>query len=181
MKSELKCVEIGRMKRKRELTFADLLTPIASKVRECHWLVSRDTILGRSAKGELMTEEELSSLIVRRSREWSLLKPAFGSKYSSFVGNDWCDIIALRGAYRRIGGIRVTRRFVERRAEVYFKCVDGVYWVAISANQNLIAVMKDWFTPSARDVRLSDLRSFFPAIASDSEPGRMVGRLPRVR
>ena len=165
---ELECIEVGRGKPEPAVTFADLMSPVVSQLRKCYWLASRDIILGRSTDGELMTEKDLSSLIIRRSQHWLLTRPELGWKYSRFVNNDWCEIIGLRASLNEIGEIEPDRRFIEEWTEIYFKCIDGAYWVAISPRGELISLIKKKLSSSV-DVTLADLKPFIHWIRSEGQ------------
>ena len=158
MTEELRCLEVGRAASRR-ITFSDLVEPVLTAVRNLSWLVSRDIIFGRSPEGDMMSEEEIDNVIVRRFDDWLVMSPDLVSRYAKFVDNDWCDVIGVVNPSILSDLPNLNRSFLEEEVAISFACVDGAYWLALSRHEELLQAMQSKF-PSSRHTSLEAAKQF---------------------
>lgn len=142
--------------------FEDLIAPVADLLSEYYWLIEAVYFRRTAPDGTTFDDYEnrYEELILQTGSRYdlSLTKRGFIVEYAKLIQGDWDHICGLNEPMD-ISGLSIDlgydKDFIERHAEVYFRCIDAAFWIAYAKDARLLQRIKERF-PLSEDCSLAD-------------------------
>jgi hypothetical protein len=132
--------------------FYVIIDTIKNYIDQYYWIISSKTIFNHLSYRDKEKEfddyqNKYAELIIQENEFYKRTKKSFVTDYAEFFVPDWDDLFGYKNEVNDIPD-EINDEYIKKEVDIYFQCIDGVYWKVSSQKEQILLKLKEHFPKS---------------------------------